>query len=445
MERDPHPELLLGVVAHEMEGRPTGVGRYARELLLALRSTPQARNWRIRPFFRGRPFEDPLWADSTAGGCSFEPVFDRRPDAHPVLWEQFRLPGILRRRPVDLLFAPGYSLPRGYEQPSLVTIHDVSFEVRPTDFGFRERWRRRLLARTAARRATRVLTDTERTATELKQRYGLSPGQIAVTPLGVSPRFGAARQAVPGSRGGAANAAGTTSVERAAPGSDTRTPSADRGRAGSSSGEELAKLGVRSPYLLVLGSILTRRRLDLVLAGLDRLFGELPGAGAAAGGGDLALASLQLVLAGNNGLPQRGDLDRMIRSSATADRVVRLGYVADELLPELYAAAHGTIYLSEYEGYGLPPLESLAAGTPALVSDAPALLELWPDYPLRCGRLDLETVTHGLQRLLFDDEARRDAVDVGAARVRSLTWARAAERFAVEVEKAWRTAREPGG
>lgn len=401
----------VGVVACEMEGTPTGVGRYLEELLTALRCTPRARGWRLKLFFRGDPFEHPLWTGAEAGGRTCEAVFDRRGNAHPVLWEQFRLPRVLRRRPVDLLFSPGYSLPRGASRPSLVTIHDLSFEVLPRDFGFRERWRRRYLARRAARSATRVLTDTGRTAADLHERYGVPEERIAVAPLGVSPRFAQAGRSV------------------------------SRGEAGRS--EPLCGLGVRRPYLLVLGSILARRRLDLVLVALNRLLSgsaDAPSAGTAEPFAD----DLRLVIAGNNQLPQPDDLDRMIRSSGCADRVIRLGYVEDGVLPDLYAGAVGTIYVSEYEGYGLPPLESLAAGVPALVADAPALLELWPDYPLRCDRLNVDAVTDGLQRLLFDAAAREFAASEGPMRVRSLTWARAAERFAIEVETAWRTARRQG-
>ncbi|MDE2690411.1 MAG: glycosyltransferase family 1 protein [Acidobacteriota bacterium] len=397
----------IGVVAYEMEGEPTGVGRYLEELLTALRGTSRTRDWRLRLFFKGDSFEHPLWTGEKAGGCTCEAVFDRRADAHPILWEQVRLPRILRRRPVDLLFSPGYSLPGGASRPSLVTIHDVSFEVLPGDFSFRERWRRRFLARRAARSATRVLTDTDRTAAELQRRYGVPEERIAVAPLGVAPRFAQAGQSP--SRGTGAR-------------------------------ENLAGLGVRQPYLLVPGSILPRRRLDLVLAGLTRLLDEAVPAGVAAGAGDRSIEELQLVIAGANQLPRPDDLDRMIRSGGCADRVIRIGYVDDQALPELYAGAVGTIYVSEYEGYGLPPLESLAAGVPALVSDAPALLDLWPDYPLRCDRLDVDGVTDGLRKLLFDREARRVTEVQGPERVRSLTWARAAETFAIEVETAWRAA-----
>ena len=400
----------IGVVAYEMEGESTGVGRYTEEILTALGRVPRAEGWRLRLFFKGDPFEHPLWADPGSGSCSVEPVFDRRPGAHPVLWEQFRLPRLLRRQPVDLIFSPGYSLPRTRGRPSLVTIHDLSFEHFPADFSFRELRRRRYLARAAARTATRVLTDTRRTAAELQQRYGVPPGRVAVVPLGVSPRFEAAA---------ASDATGGVEQDRV-----------------------LADLGVRPPYLLMLGSVLPRRRLDLVLPALGRLVREESPTGSVTCPGAPNPAEVRLVIAGRNQLPRREELDRIVRAADLGDRVIRLGYVEDDLLPRLYARALGTIYVSEYEGYGLPPLESLAAGVPVLVSDAPALAELWPEYPLRCDRLEVENLTEGLRRLVGDGEARRLAMSEGPGRVGSLTWDRAAESFADEVETAWRMFRK---
>lgn len=402
----------IGVVAYEMEGEPTGVGRYTEELLTALRRTSVAEGWRLRLFFKGDPFEHPLWTDAADGGCRCEPVFDRRPRTHPILWEQLRLPRLLRRQPVDLIFSPGYSLPRAQGRPSLVTIHDLSFEHFPGDFGFRELRRRRYLARNAARTATRLLTDTWRTAAELQQRYDVPSERVAVVPLGVSPRFGDAAESA---------GAGEQGQDRA-----------------------LAELGVRQPYLLLLGSILPRRRLDLVLRALARLVREPSPTGSASCPGFPNLNEVRLVIAGRNQLPRRDDLGRIVRAGGLADRVIRLGYVDDDLLAPLYAGALGTIYVSEYEGYGLPPLESLAVGIPVLVSDAPALTELWPEYPLRCDRLEVDALTEGLRRLVGDGEARRLAMSEGPDRVRSLTWDRAAESFADEVETAWRMAPEKG-
>ena len=413
MTRAPAELRSVGVVACEMEGEATGVGRYVEGILKALRRTPRASRWQLRLFLQGDPFDHPLWAKKS-GGPEFEPVFDRRPKAHPVLWEQFRLPTLLRRRPVDLLFSPGYSLPWGPRVPSVVAIHDLAFEHLPQDFALRERWRRRYLARRAARSATRVLTDTSRTAEELRRRYRAPVERIAVTPLGVSPRFEHARRRV-----SACNSQ-----------SEAELPA-------------LVKLGVRPPYVLVLGSVLPRRRLDLVLGAFARLVGE-QGPEDEAGAGVTSLGALRLVVAGRNRLRRRGALSRMIRDSGCAERVIRLDYVDEEVLPALYAWAAGTIYVSTYEGYGLPPLESLAAGTPVLVSDAPALTEIWPGYPFRCARLEVEQLTEALRRLLFDRDERRRVISEGHLRVRALSWERAAECFAAEIETAWRVASGAG-
>ncbi len=385
----------IGVVAYEMEGRPTGVGRYLEELLVALRGTPRARDWRCRLFFQGKRFDHALWTEQTSGVMRCEAVFDGRAGAHPVLWEQVRLPRLLRRHPVDLLFSPGYSLPTGPRLPSLVTIHDLAFEHRPRDFGFRERWRRRLLARRAARNADRVLTDTERTAVELRQLYGVPAERIAVAPLGVSARF----------------------------------------RGGGGSLEQLAALGIRPPYLLALGAVLPRRRLDLVIRAFSRLCGDHAEPGLP--------ADLQLVIAGPAAPSRASDLNRLIGISGVADRVIRMDYVDDEALPGLYAGATGVAYVSEYEGFGLPPLEALAAGVPALIGDSPALDELWPAYPFRCEASDGRAVTAGLRRLVVDLDARRRVRAEAPERLRTLTWTRTAESFAAAALTVLDAARRP--
>lgn len=85
------------VVAYEMEGRPTGVGRYLEGLLTGLAQLGKGGHFTL--FFKGEPFSHPLWEEH---GDRFEPRFDGRPHAHPILWEQLRLPKLLRRERFDL-------------------------------------------------------------------------------------------------------------------------------------------------------------------------------------------------------------------------------------------------------------------------------------------------------------------------------------------------------
>ena len=98
-------------------------------------------------------------------------------------------------------------------------------------------------------------------------------------------------------------------------------------------------------------------------------------------------------------------LDTWIEASPAASRIRRLDYVDKQLVPTLYRAAELSCYISEYEGFGLPPLESLACETPAVVSRDLYLEELWPDYPLLSASSTATDIAGVLDRALGDRES----------------------------------------
>ncbi|MEM1178491.1 MAG: glycosyltransferase family 1 protein [Acidobacteriota bacterium] len=361
--------MRVGVIAYELEGARSGVGRYLDGLLRgAAEIDGSSIEWQL--LFKGDPTEEPLLDLPGVSG-----LYDRRPSARPIAWEQIRLPRVLRRLELDLLFSPGYSLPIAPALPQVVTLHDLSYEHLRHEFRPREGLRRRLLARWAAKKADRVLVDTHAMAADLARTYRVDAAKIGVVPLAVDRRF--------------------------------FSPTAEAG--------VLHGLGVRPPYLLCLGSVLPRRRLDLVI----RAFA------------DTAPEPTQLVIAGRDRLPESGRLQSWIDASPARDRIARLDYVPETVITALYAGADASIYLSDYEGYGLPPLESLAAGTAALTSPGMALDDLVPDYPYRV-ELTPDAVGRGLRRLL-DDPKRQATVRSARDVLRRLTWKACAERFIDEL------------
>ncbi len=381
--------MKIAVVAYEMEGAKTGVGRYLEGLLSGIARCGV--DWKWRLFFKGDPFHHRLWTSADAGGGpTFEPVFDRRPGARPIPWEQLRLPLLLRREKPDLVFSPAYSLPPATGAPGIVTVHDLSFELLGDEFPRRERWRRRLLARQAVKRARRVLTDTEEIARDLIRVYGVGFDKIGVVPLGLDAKF-------------------------------FSTPGESDAGGGIPDDADLEPYGIRPPYLLHLGSILDRRHLDLLISAFATLAPEHP--------------ELTLVIAGRNRLRRREDLDRWIAASGVSDRILQVGYVREEDLVLLYRRATLSFYLSTYEGYGLPPLESLAAGTPAVVSRGLALDELWPDYPYRTLTLDQSGVVRVTRAALADAGERRRIAREGVERMTRLEWKHAAELFMDEIRR----------
>ncbi len=378
--------MKIAVVGYEMEGSKTGVGRYLEGLLSGVAGCDNDWQWKL--YFKGDPFSHPLWRKTEDGDPSrrFEAVFDRRPQARPIPWEQLRLPRLLRRDRPDVVFSPSYSLPPATGAPGLVTVHDLSFELLGEEFSRQERWRRRLLARRAVKRARRVLTDTEEIARDLMRVYGVSYDKIGVVPLGLDGKFFSGPAATSGDGGDDA---------------------------------DLEPYGIRRPYLLHLGSILERRHLELLITAFADLAPDHP--------------QLTLVIAGRNRLRRREDLERWIEDSGAADRIHHVGYVREEDLVLLYRRATLSYYLSSYEGYGLPPLESLAAGTPAIVGRGLALDELWPDYPYRVLTLDRSTVARITRAALADDAERRRIGHEGSRRMSRLDWTQAAELFLDEI------------
>ncbi len=362
--------MRIGVLATEMQRSPTGVGRFLRGLLEHVGA--ERPEWTCVLYFQDEPFADPLF-----DRASFEPVFCGLSDVHPVVFEQFRLPRSLRG--LDVFFSPAYSLPRGLDCPSLVAIHDLSFEVLPEEFGFKERWRRRWLARRAARSAERVLTISPLVTRQLQEMYSIDAAKISELPLAVDEAL--------------VRTAGTPPEEE-----------------------------IGGPFALFAGSILARRRLDIVLESFAALMGDEP--------------ELRLVLAGANRLRQTAQLEQWIKRFGVGERVVELGWVEDDTLIWLLRNAELSFYLSTYEGYGLPPMESLAVGTPVVVSPGLALDHLWPDYPYCCRSIAVDEVVRIARRILADTEEREQVIGKGRELIASLSWQRSAELFVREIERA---------
>jgi glycosyltransferase involved in cell wall biosynthesis len=215
-------------------------------------------------------------------------------------------------------------------------------------------------------RAARILTPTEAVADEVRDRFGVPEKEVIATPEGVGSLFFGA------------------------------TPLSDAALAG---------MGVRPPYALAVGTIEPRKNLRGLLAAWAAARGEL--------------SDWTLVIAGPEGWgPQL----------PATPGVVLIGWVGDETLPGLLAAAELFCYPSLYEGFGLPPLEAMAAGTATLVGSYPAALEVLGDAALIVDGADTEAVADGLMRLATDDALRARMTRAGRARAVRYTWEKTAQQ-----------------
>jgi glycosyltransferase involved in cell wall biosynthesis len=366
--------MKVGVIAAEMEGRATGVGRYLEGLLQGLELWDHGVEWHL--FFQGDPSPSLPFPDG--------PIHAHYSRHHGsrVLWEQVLVTREVGAVEPDVVFGPAYTLPFGLRVPSVVTIHDLSFEVLPDEFGLRERWRRRLLARRAARVARRVITDTKFLSSLVAERYGVHEERMAVVPLGVdSKRFS--------------------------------TPLHDDDI------QVLKDLEVCSPYVLVPGTVLERRVPRQVLEAFAIVRGNHP--------------KLELVIAGANRMRQPEKLDMWISELGLEHAVRRLGWVKEMALAPLYRGAELGIYVSRHEGYGLPPLECLACGTPVVVSAGLGLDDAWPDYPYQAAKLDAGSIAGMMMEIFGNPDRTAGVMEESGSVFADLDWEQCSRRLVAEL------------
>lgn len=186
----------------------------------------------------------------------------------------------------------------------------------------------------------------------------------------------------------------------------------------------IERLGLpTSNYIVALGSLEPRKNLKTLLQAWAYIQAYLPD-------------DVWLVLAGAQG-------KKLVFGDQSFEylpqRVHLTGHVSDELLPALYSGAIASVYLPLYEGFGLPPLEAMACGTPVLTSNVTSLPEVVGDACLTVDPHDIEAISDGLVRLVEDSALRADLRVRGLARSELFDWCKTAQQTWVFLEKVARS------
>jgi glycosyltransferase involved in cell wall biosynthesis len=316
------------------------------------------------------------WKELPAAAGHEFVLFAPAPEEHAgTAWQQLTLPRLIRGAQADVFFAPGYSAPLRCPVPMVVAVHDVSFCAHPEWFGWREGLRRRTLARWSARRAARVLTISEFSKQEIVRHLGVPPGKIEVTYLGVGL------------------------------GSD---PIHD-----STQGVESDHIRGLTPVLFV-GSIFNRRHVPELIEGFARLARKHD--------------APRLELVGDNRTMPHVHIDTIVARTGLADRIRIRSYVDDATLATLYRRAGAFAFLSEYEGFGLTPLEALAASVPLVVLDTAVAREIYGAAAIYVARPDPALIETALERALFDRPERTRMLQAATEVLQRYSWEACAAR-----------------
>jgi len=311
------------------------------------------------------------------GWALHKPAWPTASPTSRVLWEQLAQPWAVRRDRVDLLHALVNVGPMIRTCPLVVTIHDLAFERYPELFpGGRRRYLQRMTHHTA-RHAARVIVDSMNTGDDVHELMGVPNERITVVYPGLN----------------------ITPVPR----DELDTLAALRRR-----------FSLPEEYVLFVGTLEPRKNIVTLLEAWSILAGRYG-------------IKPTLVIAGGKGWFYE-TLEARTRTLGLTDSVRYLGYVPDGELPALYATATLFVFPSLYEGFGFPPLEAMACGTPVLVSDRPSLPEVVGEAGLILPAQDPTAWAEAVAELLCSPERRTAMSEAGRAQASRFSWERTAEQ-----------------
>ncbi len=261
----------------------------------------------------------------------------------------------------------------------VVSLHDIVFERYPHLFPPDSIVKLQVTVPLTVRRAAAILTLSEYSKRDIVRRYCVPSEKVTVAPCAADPMYRPMRD-----------------EER------------DTGRLA----EIRAKYGTGERFILSVGNLQPRKNLRTLIEAYVKLR-------------QADATRHKLVLVGREAW-LHDDIFAAARASGYADELVFTGYVPDADLVALYNAADVFVYPSLFEGFGLPPLEAMACGTPTVTGNTSALPETVGEAALMVDPRDAEALAGALARVLGDAELRAELAGRGIARAAAFSWERTA-------------------
>ena len=405
--------MIIGIDAHNLEGKRTGVGRYLFNLLKEWDNISICHSERSEESIAnasrhkvGDPsgcalrmtkgikfilyFKDGIPENLPPRLCSGQAPFEcellkTKSTAKFIHWD---LPRAAKKDKIDILFCPGYVAPVFYGGKIALTLHDISYEAHPEWFNWSSLADRILLkwiSEKSAKKAAVIFTPSEFSRQEVIKYYGAPVEKIIATPLAVD----------------------SSLFEKFhSPAHQTKEIKVIK-----------EKYGLKDEFVFYIGSIFSRRHLPEIIAAFKHLTKEMP--------------EYQLLAVGKDYTSNRS-VDKIIEKinqELGRPAILRIDYPSDSELKLLYSACAFFIWLSDYEGFGLPVLEAMSCGAPVITTDGSSLNEVAGQAALLIkNNYDIKEIYRAMKRLAEDEILRQELVKKGKEQASKFSWKECAEK-----------------
>ncbi len=361
-----------------LPNRLEGIGTFAHESLKRITQTHTEHQF---VFFFDRPY-----APEFIYGSNITPVVVSPPTRHPSLWYlwfEWQLPRLLKKHGADLFLSPDGYLSLRSPVKQLPVIHDINFAHRPRDLKKAHALYYNHFFPRFARKASRIATVSRFSKDDIARTYGIGPEKIDVVYNGVNSCYQPASMA-----------------EQEA----TRR-----------------KYTAGQAYFLYVGSLHPRKNIDGLLRAYERFRQQ-------------SNRPVKLVIAGA-AMFKTGTIRSTLEQMHHRDEVIFTGRLSDQELQQVLGAALALTFVPFFEGFGIPVIEAMSAGTPVICSNTSSLPEVAGKAALFVDPQQEAQIAEAMTRLAGDEALRQQFITAGNQQHQKYSWDQTAELLWQSVEK----------
>jgi len=363
--------MKIGIEAYTLEGRRTGVGRVLINILRQWDNFDLPANLELILYFKK---EIPNDLRLKKSNFKFK-LLNTRSNA---LFRHYYMYREAVKDKLDILFCPDYVAPILYQGKIALILHDIIYQAHPELYNWPSFWDKILLKKfseISAKKAKIIFTPSEFSRQEVIKHYQVNPDKVLTILSSVDGNF--------------------KIIEN---------------------NKELIKIKekyqIKDKFIFHIGSIFNRRHLPEAIKAFEKLSKKLP--------------NYQFLIIGVNHTNPFIDIDKLIKNKS----IIHLDYIKSKDLALLYNAADLLVYLSDYEGFGLPVLESMACGTPVVTKSIASIPEVAGKAAIYIqDNSDINEIEKAIYKGLTNQELRKNLIKKGLEQAKKFSWEKCAQKY----------------